>query len=510
MRKLRLTALMLCALSLSACTGAVPVSQDPGPSLPPVEIKYAAPVDDSHQEYAQTVLLSLPSRLDGQLMMLPERILLPADQHPAEASVRKLLSFAGNDSAGALFPEAGLQLLPGGLELSGDVATVNLGENALNLSKQDLFTLRRALANTLVQWPEIHYVNVLVEGREPGLDEGARLPMGSLQQTRNEDAPALWDSLSAGALLEQPEAQRFSSLCTLYFPAPSGRGLLAEARTVSFRGQSPLLLSLGLLEALSAGSREQTRLPKVPDLIALLAAQPELVQQEDGRVIKLRFLQIANQIFIEAGIPRSIMLASLSYTLSTFIPDLQGISVQIGNELIEAIVPSGIYQGAGEQILFSAGTLRRQDFSSFLLTDCSLYFAGAEGKLIKVSRPVPYQLAYSKRYLLGQLMLGPQAYDSRQNIQPVFPRDIAENDLIAIGQEGGAALVNFGGRFQTLSQRLSPERERLMVYAMVNTLCDSRGISKVVFYIEGEQPERLAGTLYLPGEFLRNPDIMDN
>lgn len=510
MKRSRLALGMALALLLSGCAPAVPHSPASRLHLPSSEMRYPPPQGDEASEYAQTLLLCLPSQVDGQLMMLPERILMPQDGHPAESGLRKLLSFQGNDRARALFPEASLQLQPDGFEISGDVATVNLGAAARLLPPHDLFTLRRAIANTLTQWQDIRYVNVLVDGREPGIDAAGLLPMGSLQQTRNEDAPAIWDSLTARAGLQQPETQRFSSLCTLYFPAPAGRGILAEARTVSFRGQTAQQMALGLLEALTAGSQAQPQLPRMPDLIALLAAQPEVSTQEDGLVIRLRFLQIANEVFINAGIPRSIMLASLCYTMSTFIPGLQGLSVQIGNEVIEAIVPSGIYQGAGEQILFSGSLLRRVDFAGFLLTECSLYFASPEGRLIKVVRPVPHQLASSKRYLIDQLMKGPQLYDSLQGLQPIFPPGLTAQDLIAVRQEGDTALVHFGQALATHTAGLSPNRERLMVYGLVNTLCDSRGVLRVRIYINNQQPDSLAGALWLPGEFLRNPDIMGN
>lgn len=507
-RGLRLTALLLSLFLLSGCTSAVPKSPAARVSLPPVENAYRPPQGEGPQEYAQTVLLCLPSSGDGQLIMWPERMLLPADQHPAEATLKKLLSFSGNERVQQLFPKASLQLQPRGLELSGDVATVNLGANALLLSRQDLFTLRRSIANTLLQWPEIRYVNVLVDGREPGLDEAARLPAGSLQQTRNEDAPGLWDSLTIGARAENPENQRFQSLCTLYFPTLAGRGILAEARTVSFRGQTPEQMARGLLEALSAGSQARPQLPQMPDLMSLLAAQPESQPIEGGRMIKLRFLEAANEIFIQAGVPRSVMLASLTYTLCGFIPDMRGLSVQIGNELVEAIVPSGIYEKAGEQIYFSGGMLRRTDFASFLLSECRLYFAQPSLRLVQVRRPVPHALAYSQRYLLSQLMLGPQGYDNVQGLQAIFPADIGEQDILDIQLEDGRAQVNFSGNFKERSLHLSPARERLLIYGMVNTLCDSRGVQRVALFVEGQQPDSLAGNIYLPGEFLKNPDIV--
>lgn len=507
-KKLRLTALLLCAGLLAGCSSAVPRAPAARVSLPPVENAYQPPEGDAAREYAQTVLLSLPAASDGQLIMSPERMLLPSDRHPAEATVKKLLSFSGNERAQALFPAASLQLQPGGLELSGDVATVNLGANAMLLSRQDLFTLRRAIANTLLQWPEIRYVNVLVDGREPGLDEAARLPIGSLQQTRNEDAPALWDSLSIGAQAENPESQRFQSLCTLYFPALGGRGILAEARTVSFRGQTPVQMAQGLLEALSAGSQARPQLPQMSDLLALLASPPELDSIEGGRLIRLRFLEAANEIFIQAGVPRSVMLASLTYTLCGFIPDLRGLSVQIGNELIEAIVPSGIYEKAGQQIHFSGAMLRRADFASFLLSECRLYFATPGMRLKQVRRPVPHAAAYDQRYLLGQLLLGPQNYDSVQGLQAVFPAGLLEADILDIQVEDGSARLNFSAGLMEHTRHLSPERERLMIYSMVNTLCDSRGVQRVSIYVLGQQPDSLAGSIYLPGQFLKNPDLV--
>ncbi|NLD34675.1 MAG: GerMN domain-containing protein [Clostridiales bacterium] len=508
----RLMALLLSAVLLSGCSRAVPMSSTASVTLPPAENHYAAPLPDAEQEHAETVMLSLPSAADGQLIMVPERMLLPSDRHPAEATVRKLLSFTGNDVAQQLFPQAGLQLQQGGrgVEVSGDVATVDLGANANLLSRQDLLTLRRAISNTLVQWRDIRYVNVLVAGYEPGIDADGRAPAGSLQATRNEDAPALWDSLSARASLDNPDTQRFSSVCTLYFPASYGRGILAEARTVSFPGQTRKQIAVSLLGALSAGPQAITQAPPMPDLNALLAEPPrvELDEETGFSVVHLHFLDIANETFINAGIPRSIMMAAITYTLGTFMPRLSGLKISIGNEQIEAIVPSGIYEGAGEQILFSGGLLRRADFSTFLLANCTLYFGQGQDGLARVRRPVPHALAYDRRYLLEQLIGGPQAYDNVSGIQGLFPAGVTGEDLIAVGREGDTALVNLSQNLLDLSRGLSPRQERALIYSMVNTLCDTRATQRVRFFINGQQPETLAGDIYLPGEFLRNPEIV--
>ena len=507
--KKRLAALLLATLMLSGCTSPVPTDQVSTVTLPPPASTFVPANENDALGYAETVQLNLPSLSGGQLVMVSDRILIPPDQHPAEATLKRLLSFSGSDQAAPLFPSAQLTLQPGTrLELSGDVATVDLSANAALLSKQDLLTLSRALTNTLTQWQDIRYVNLLIAGRAPAMDERGWLPLGSQQQSRNEDAPALWDSYAARSALETPENQRFSSLCTLYYPAPSGRGILAEARAVSFPGMRLEQQALSLLEALSARAQTLPQAPQVPDLRALLQAEPELITFEGGRILSLQFLPIANETFIQAGVPRSVMLASLSYTLCGFLPDLSGIQVRIGNEQIEAIVPSGIYEGAGEQISFSGGLLRRADFSTFLLTDCTLYFARGEDALQRVRRPVPHALAHSKSYLLGQLMAGPQPFDSAQGTAPVLPQGTQEEDLLAVTKQDDAALVNWSAGFLAAAEGFSPARERQMVYAIVNTLCETRGIRRVRFYVGGQQPESFSGAVSLPGEFLFNPDIV--
>ena len=70
----------------------------------------------------------------------------------------------------------------------------------------------------------------------------------------------------------------------------------------------------GLLAALSAGPQTLSQLPVMPDLQALLSVPPEIHTSANGDIwVSLDFMAIANETFIAAGIPRSIMLASLCH-----------------------------------------------------------------------------------------------------------------------------------------------------------------------------------------------------
>ena len=316
-RNVCLALLLAMSAALSGCSPAIPRSPQSFVTLPPVEAKYSAPEGDGAPEYAETVQLCLPALSDGQLMMLPERILLPQDRHPGETVLKKLFSFQGNERAGALFPEAMLQLQPAGFEISGDVATVNLGAAAGLLKGPDLFTLRRAIANTLTQWQDIRYVNVLVDGREPGMAPESPLPIGSLQQTRNEDAPALWDSLSARASLQDQGTQRFPASAPCTSPRHPGGACWRSAHRI-LRGQT----AAADPRAAGGAVRRLQAQPQLPRCQSHGAAGRPAGDLETGGWLRHPPEAAADRQrdLYRGGHPRSVMLASLSFTLSTFIP----------------------------------------------------------------------------------------------------------------------------------------------------------------------------------------------
>lgn len=248
---LRALSIFACLCLLGGCTASIPVKDGNGAvTLPPPRGAYTAPLGDAGESFAQTVMLCLPSAQSRQLQMFPERILLSHARHPADYTLRKLFTFTGTTAALPLTDKAQLSLSPGSaVETSGQTATVNLAAGALALDNKERFLVSRAIANTLTQWGDIRFVNVLVNGRQLGVDTASTLPLGSLTRTDNEDVNALWEAINRPAA----PGTGFGSVATLYFPAKAGRGVLAEAQAVNFTGSSLPQMTLALLQALSAG-----------------------------------------------------------------------------------------------------------------------------------------------------------------------------------------------------------------------------------------------------------------
>ena len=305
------------AILLGGCANDLPLlSKDAEGTLPPAKTTHTAPVGDMDREVPAAVQLYFPDITGTRLVAKSGQALVSAARHPAENVILKLLGSAGSGDTPPLSDSVSLALAPGSaIEVTGDVATVNLAASALQLDKRSLYMTCLAIANTLTQWGDIRYVNVLISDIQPGIDVAATLPMGSLQRSTSDDINTLWERATA---LKSGSAQRFSTAAALYFPASAGKGILAEGRTISFAGHDPDQMITGLLDALSVGSVYLTGVPKLPDLSRLLEEPPfiEDITAAGGRQAVLHFDASLNVLLADSGVPRSVMMASLTYTLN--------------------------------------------------------------------------------------------------------------------------------------------------------------------------------------------------
>ncbi len=499
-----LAALIALCLLLGGCAAPVTGGSNEA-ALPPFETEYIAPPDDQNQSYAASVHFYLPSSSGARLVAVPETLTLSAARLPYETVCAALLRHAGGEDYGALHDGELTLALNNPLEVSGDVATVNLAPSALRLDHDDMYLVSQAVANTLCAMGGVRYVNVLIAGVQPGLDVGASVPVGCLQSNTVDGMDVLLDRAQAQRRLSS--SRRLTVTAALYYPAQAGKGILCEARPLAFDNLTSGEMLLTLLEAISGGAEYLSCVPQCPDLTSFLTQTPSIREASGERTATLTFSDALNDALITAGVTRSVMMASIVYTLTTFMPALAAVEVTIGNEKITSVTPLGLYDNTGMTISFENGLMRRADFASFLLSSCTLYFSDAQGGLTASVRPVPYYQTENVRYLINQLMLGPQPYDSVGGLTAALPEGLRDADLIGIARDGSAQLLNFTERLTALAEGMDAQSERRMVYAIVNTLTALKRVKSVAFFIRGEQPDTFAGALYLPGEFLPDPAL---
>jgi spore germination protein GerM len=446
-----------------------------------------APVGDSRADRAQRITLYFISMDMQQLIPLSRSIRLMGDESAAEKALELLLESTGTDSLLPVAP-AGTRLRA--LEISQGIATVDLSVDALTLNAQELIWLKAAVVNTLIGLDGIKQVNVLIDGKE---ESGTGLPNGTLRFV-SETLTALWaqQQVDAQRFEENPAAAQILRTFTLYFGTQDQGRLLPELRELVLE-RDP---AATLLEALRRGSDKGSR--RVIPGSAMTSCAPERLTLEDGRrVIRLSFPGQIKAQLETAGIPAWQMYASLSYTLCRALPRVDGIMVCIdGNPLTRVQGPQGMLH-------FEGGIMIPAAFNDVVATMSTLYYADDSGMLTPVRRPMDCRSATAPRILLCSLMEAPGA-----GMLSVMPEGVSEADIIGIRLEDGCALVNLSGNFYRLCQGMSRQQERLLIYAMVNTLCELEAVDRVRFYVGDQTVESLAGWIYLGTELMPNPGLI--
>ncbi len=510
-KSLIVIAALCTTLSLSSCVSTgVPVSGGQSYALPEAETIGTAPVGDAMLEYPQTAVFYLPRHDGARLIAVNSTITLSEGRLTAESMVRLLLEQPGGSATSPLGGDVKLSLYGANpVEISGDVATVNLSASALQLDRQGLFLVANAITNTLTEMGSIQYVNTLVMDKKLSLDLGSTLPVGALTRSMGEDIGALYEQQLSRRVLavENAADKRLNSVVTLYFPLSAVNGIMAEARNVAFPSMEPSDMAVKLLEEIASGAAVVKGSPAMPMLPNYLTQAPAFSQPAgvSGSLVTLRFNAQLDDMLLAAGVSRASLMAAICYTFTTFLPNVGGLEAYVDDERIDHVM-----LGSTSGILFDDGVQRRADYAELLMDNCTLFFADAAGqKLVAVRRPIAFYQTANARALLNELFKGPLAADSVQDAQAIIPAGmLKDSDIIGISLDGDALLVNFSKTFLAAGDGITSEWDRLLAYSLVNTLLNAANAKRVAFFVGGSPMDGFTDEIYWKGWFLYNVGIV--
>lgn len=499
------TALLASLVLLTACNG-VPVREGNTVSLPTAEVPYVAPIGDASLEYAGEATLYLPRFGGTRLVSFTDTVTFSAARLDAESIIRALLAHPGNGMAAPLGGEVKLSLFGANpVEVSGDVATVNLSASALQLDRSALYLCTQAFANTLTELGGIRHVNLLVMDKQIGLDLGSTLPAGAQTRSLSGDVGALYEQALAQRVQanENPAEKRLNQTVALCFPLAKVNGVMSEARNIGFASQEPQAMVVRLLQELAEGPSSVPDSPALPLLADMLAAPPEIGEPEGGagKLVTLRFDAALYDMLATMGVPRASCFAALTYTLCTYLPNLTGITVYVGDERVDHVM-----LGATDGILFENGIQRRAHYAPYLMDDATLYMADAGGeRLVAVRRPTPFYLRRSPRELLNMLWRGAANEDRPAGAQPLLPAGVlTDADILGLSLVDGTLVVNLSDNFRAAGAGLSVQQERSLAYGLVNTLLCGDRASRVCFFVGGKPFDGFSGDIDWHGLFYEN------
>ena len=490
--------LLLAALTLGGCAGQIEERAMQDLSNMPVQTPAEAPVSDGAQDKRMLATLYYLSEDGASLRPVTREITAKGGESRAQAALEALLAGPAEGEKDAVWPELGE--VRGGrlLEISSGVATVNLPAHARTLDPQTLYAVRMAIAGTLTEFSEISYVNVLIGGREEGLDLGAVLPVGTMTREEDLDVRAQYSRRYE----QRQSTQGVSLLTTLYFPSQDGGMLLPQVRSVSYAQVSPIEYLYTLLGELGKGANGALYAREIPAPLDYIEEMPEIVRTEDGYVaIEIRLSSALDDALYASGLTRGVYLAMLSDTLLGFVPGVEGLRVSIASRWLDGIAAQDTPDG--EAIVFEQGLATREAFSGYVGAPVTLYAMDEHSDgLMRMQRTVAQALQRNPRERLAALM--------RLSHESVFalPERLSVQDILAVELGEDLISVNLSEAFADALSKLEPDQERATVYAMVNTLTEGMDVSKVAFFFEGEQLSTLAGELEMRGVFVRNPGMV--
>lgn len=497
-----LTALCLAAV-MSGCSQNPRVEKTPVETLAPATVEWEAPDGDRSVRGPEECLLFVPEKDEQKLVAHSLRVEESSLKDTATVLARKLLAEVNANQVFRNVREVELYR-DAPIEISRGVCTVTLSSAALQLSYSDYYKLSLALSTTLCELNEIKYVNVLTAGQSVALDSAGRLPMGSLTGHADENLNVLWEQMEAKRTPQggDPSKTPLSSQATVYYPLADGRGVACDSRRVNFEGQTTSQLATMLLDLISEAVLAQHETGNVPDMFEYLVHEPVSSEMEEGgKLITLSFREELQELADawETDIP--CIAAAVTLTLTTFVPGVSAVCFRVADKPVTEINNSRFRVGT-----ILGGLMRRGTFGVFLTGSTEVYFE-LNGTLVRTEKPVDLETADSPRVQLNALMQGPDRADANRGITSPLPADAREDDLLGIAAEGDVLLVNFSGGFREKIAAQGAEKEMLLCYAIVNTLCENTGRKRVCFFFEGDQVEWIAGEVYWAGEFLYNPGL---
>ena len=488
----RLAALLLCiALCLCACSSdSASAPENTSVVLPePPRMQHDQILGSHTSEAEQEVTLYFAS--ENNLSFNSATRSIPAGQD--ESLIANTLDALFSDDAPGASAEVGLI----GYDEGCGIVNVNLSlEAGVNRSDQDYLLLCASIANSLLSLDGVEAVNILTGNRSDPL---CGLPLGVFVQPQ-ENIAAVYAQIHS-------ESERFPSLTRstitrnvmLYFPSTDGSCLLPEVRELSFETDD---YASAVISALAEGPLMRScSFSAVPGSMDLLVSAPELAVSDTGeRIIELNFASMLTDYLAFAGVQPWQFYGSLALSLCGFVPETDALRISIDG------FPVTECEMSGQRLVFENGLMRRSDFTPIAGSSAQIYFANASDMLTRVEMPMSQSAALSAYDLLCTMIGADIAHHA--DIRSVFPEGITAQDILGVRVEDGTAIVNLSGRFYSRCQGISERQERLLVYAMVNTLAELEQVGAVSFLVEGNQIDSLAQNIYLKTSLLPDSGLV--
>ncbi|MGI6004079.1 MAG: GerMN domain-containing protein [Christensenellales bacterium] len=469
-------AIFCCACGAENASDNEPV-QTPAPSVPITR------PDDNSENKIENFTLFFPgaSQADYNKLFSEKRLVLVTDMMSAvDQAVAELLEGPTEEAYRSAFPEDVAFLRS---EQSGDYVTIHFSPELLQLSEFDLLLAKVSVVNTLTALSGVQYVTVMCDGKELPI-RGSGGPMAMQNNTVTE----LWDRINS-----EQSGKENTRAVALYFQDTTQEYLLPEIRTITITGD-PVT---SLINELKKGPVDRSQhTPVIGEEISLLS-EPAMDILLDGRNI-VRINLSEDIIFMRStDRQKRQRIGAIVLSICSMFPEVDVVSIMMNSRPITA------YTDTMRQVVY----LERELFTGYIADTLTLYYPNRLGRsLVSVRHTIAMdnitqdsQRKNRTQLLLEHLFAGPLETDTgRAASLPVL---LTYNDVHGYRIDGDLMVLNMSTRAIEKMMALTPEEQRITVYAIVNTLCQIGDVKQVQFLRENQLIEASPGqhvSLYGP------------
>jgi len=438
-----------------------------------------------------TAPLNFLSNDENHLMTEIRNITVEPGQTDEEAVIQALIDGPTDTRSMRSVLSASIKLVS--VEKTGRVINVELSANYTYYSELEMLKVRAALANTLSSLFDVDYINVYVDGMDPGYQG---MPLGAFKATTLDLSLFCDQIIQEQKKITDDDSYEERRIITYYVPDSGGTLLIADPEedtidTVS----SGETVERNYLRTVLFGLMTGERASLFNGFN--LAEEPMVMLDQDGKRSALVVLKER---------PENEILAygALVYSVTGFVCNISSVTIAVqddsalGYELVTHV------DGLGD---FVNGEFKRSDFSGYIGDYITLYAPdAADYSLVQYTAAVPQSESGDPERLLKELFSGNSLPDGAALI---LPDGVGEQDVLSIKLCGSVAVVDLSQNFLAGCSKLDEREEYLLVYSIVNTLTELSEITSVQFTFEGMTEQKL-NKMDVSGPLLRNPGLIAN
>ena len=284
----------------------------------------------------------------------------------------------------------------------------------------------------------------------------------------------------------ESEAGRYS----IYYLEPDGTGFIKEEYEIKSQPRDTVGILTELLEQLHAGVREGAGIPPIESAIEVTDFQIQETQLSVYFSAAYQNINGLDEILSRAAIVKTLCQVSGIDYVEFYVED-------------QPLMLSGKAVGLMNSDSFIDNLNEREREQSKQVT---LYFSDESGQqLVEVYTELTYDAAQPlARLLVEKLIAGPERIENL-NVSALLPTVPPNTVVNSITIRDNICYVDVSREFMEL---LTNVKSDIVVYSIVNTLCELSNVNRVQFSIEGEQQEKYGETTGFNAPFERNLDLV--